>query len=83
MFDNYNKIQNNIVIDNTQTGIHSYGVGNTIIGNTVSHNGWHGIYAQNSGLIDQNTAIDNDQSSGGYDNIAPCATCTFGTNHAP
>jgi parallel beta-helix repeat protein len=54
--------------------------GSTVIGNTAHGNATWGINfsADANSFVDQNTAFDN---TGG--NMSACASCTFGTNHAP
>lgn len=60
------------------------GAGCTVINNTANGNGGagagtaYGIYLVGNNLVDRNTAYLNDDI-----NMDTCATCTFGTNHAP
>ncbi len=67
--------------------MNGWGIGSTqhasVIGNTVMSNQYDGIWLTMDCYVDQNTAINNNRSGGGYVNITSCATCTFGTNHAP
>ena len=57
--------------------------GCTVKDNTASLNQQDGISLGGNNLVDGNTAFQNNQSGGGYSNISPCPTCTFGKNHAP
>ena len=93
----HSSLINNTACDNTIMGIYAY-YGSTVIGNTASYNKDHGIYANagctlvanttyqntnygiylsDNSLVDQNTAYSN------ATNMNACASCTFGTNHAP
>ena len=60
------------------------GFGNTVIGNTATWNGEfaggavYGIFLSGNNYVDQNTSYWN-----GGGGINACASCTFGTNHAP
>jgi hypothetical protein len=80
-------VKNNTVYSNAENGIIVSPDGSAVVGNTVRLNGKNGIQASAEGLgnslIDQNLAVDNNQSLGGFANIEPCAGCTFGLNHAP
>ena len=87
----------NTAYDNTGIGINaSYGcavIGNTasynkdrgintksgctLVANTTYQNTNYGIYLSGNSLVDQNTAY------GNATNMNACASCTFGTNHAP
>jgi len=57
--------------------------GCTVKDNASSLNQQYGIYLGGNNLVDGNTAYLNNLSGGGYSNISPCASCTFGKNHAP
>jgi len=75
-----------LVMGNTtsynRVGIDAY-FGVTVKNNTVFGNTETGILLEGNDLVDGNTAYGNDTSSGEYPNMSTCASCTFGTNHAP
>ena len=70
------------VIGNTAYSNQGYGIyamsGCTVIGNTARYNKDYGIYLFSDCFVHENTATMNTN-----DNITPCGSCTFGTNHAP
>lgn len=70
------------VVYNNSTGM-SVGVGSTVTGNTAYYNKNTGIGLGGNSFVDGNTAYSNDQLHLGNPNMTPCATCTFGINHAP
>jgi hypothetical protein len=57
--------------------------GSTVVGNSAYMNSSYGFQLMGNSLVDQNTAYQNNQSGGAYANFSACASCTFGTNHAP
>lgn len=69
-------ISGNIANNNAGVGIYGYDY-STIKNNIAFYNGQTGILPGNNSLVDGNT------SGGQTPNIGPCATCTFGLNHAP
>jgi len=71
-------ITGNTCYNNDNNGIHA-GPASTVTGNTCYDNTDYGIYLGGNNLVDQNTAYNN----GTGKNMNTCATCTFGTNHAP
>jgi parallel beta-helix repeat protein len=75
-------IRNNTVGSN-QVGIRFNFAGSTLIGNTVRSNQETGVIPVGPMLLDQNVITDNNQSGGGFPNVAACPTCVFGTNVAP
>jgi parallel beta-helix repeat protein len=90
-YDNYNSginvatygtIIGNTVHSNRQNGLVA-GYGSTVVANNAYDNNLYGISLVNNSLVDQNTAYSNGSAGPTYTNIDSCATCTFGTNHAP
>lgn len=75
--DGGGSIVGNAVQRNAANGINVEG-GCTVKNNTVDENGNYGIWLSGDSLVDGNTSISNTNH-----NISPCATCTFGLNHAP
>ncbi len=74
-------VKNNIARSNG-SGIDTF-TGSLLKDNIATDNQGNGIHPGANNLIYGNTAYDNNQSGGGSLNITACATCTFGTNHAP
>lgn len=74
-------VRGNEVSENDGDGIQV--VAASVLHNTAIANGEHGIDALANALVHGNTAVNNNTSGGSFANIADCATCTFGTNHAP
>ncbi len=80
---------------NGNNAVNVYGIttgsGCTVVSNTSCYNGnsatgsnIYGIYLGGDNLADQNTSYSNNtEGGGGGFNMNACATCTFGTNHAP
>lgn len=75
------------MMSNTGNSNSNHGLGtngnSTVKNNTAVNNQANGILVYSRSLLDGNTAYANNQSSGGFDNIRACATCTFGLSHAP
>jgi parallel beta-helix repeat protein len=88
-------VTGNICNSNSTTGI-IVGTGSTVTGNTCFGND-HGIIAESGSTITNNTSsynvfgievtsdcfVDQNTAFGNGFNMSSCATCTFGTNHAP
>ena len=76
-----------LVVGNTSFNNGGSGIyittGCSVKDNTSSLNQQYGIYLGGNNLVDGNTAVINNRSGGGFSNISPCLSCTFGDNQAP